>query len=297
MAFATLIGCAGGMVRAETVRFLMSGPAGVGFSSTPRESYVIAVSDAALIREARDYLAAGGGVPYLVPHVRIAEGGDGVNRNYAAPGHPAWNWRATELIEWIEFDPSQPRAAVYVPNLDTTPSRVVSELLTGTEHRGPYEDMALLRYPLTMELAGEESAVINVSTRGWVGTGERVLIAGFVVQGDAPRDVLVRAIGPSLAAFGVTDALANPRLAVFRGPALIAVNDDWLDGNFAPPPTNDTAGPGSPPWHVWLYPTRPEEAATRLSLPPGAYTVHVSGVGGTGIALVEVYDFDAMAPR
>jgi hypothetical protein len=128
-----------------------------------------------------------------------------------------------------------------------------------------------------------------------VGEGERALIAGFVVQGGVPRNVLIRAIGPSLSAFGVVEALADPRLSVFRGTEKIAENDDWKNGNFASllaPDGAQTAAP--PPWYMWLYPMHSKESAVRLSLAPGAYTVQVNGTGGTGIALVEVYDFDAL---
>lgn len=73
----------------------------------------------------------------------------------------------------------------------------------------------------------EYQRLINRSTRGDVGTGENILIGGFIVTGNAPKKVLVRAIGPSLTAFGVAGALADPRLRVFNGAALIAENDNW----------------------------------------------------------------------
>jgi hypothetical protein len=287
--------------RAETVRFLMSGPGSLSGAAVT-ESYVIAVSDPAFIQQARTYLAGYTGGPYLVPHVKIAAGADEVNRNFSEPGHPAWSWHATELVEWTIYDPSLIRPAVYLPNFHTWPSRVVTELLNGRPPTvigeppaPPYDAMTLVAFPLVMELgATDDGAVVNVSTRGWVGTGERVLIAGFVVQGSAPRNVLVRALGPSLATMGVTEVLADPSLSVYRGAERIAVNDNWASGNFVPPvqiPENP------PPWYAWLFPANANEPAMRLSLPPGAYSVHVSGVGGAGVALVEVYDLDALAPR
>lgn len=298
--FATLMSLMPAPSRAETVYFLMSGPVSVSAtSSKAAESYVVAVSDEALIQRARSYLAAGRGAPFLVPQVRIALGPDDANRNYAEPGHPLWDWHATELIGWTTYDPSLPVAAVYLPRFHTSPSRVVPELLTRTEMTEPADQMSLLYFPLMMELSpGVPSVVANVSTRGWVGTGQRVMIAGFVVDGGTPRNLVVRGIGPSLSAFGVEEALADPRITVYRGSEKIAENDNWAEGNLLRPPVRQTFVAEPPPWYEWLFPTNTKEAALRLLLSPGAYTVHLSGAaGGTGIALVEVYDFDALAPN
>ncbi len=295
--FAALLNLTIGRSRAETAYFLMSGPAPApANSSVVTESYVIAVSAPALIQQARSYLASGSPL-FLVPHLKIALGADATNGNYAEPGHPAWNWHATELIAWTTYDPTLVRAAVYLPNQHTKPSRVVTELLTWKELAPPTDEMTLVYFPLVMELSPDhESTLINIATRGWVGTGERGLIAGFVIQGGAPRNVLIRALGPSLSAFGVTEVLANPSIAVYHGTEKIAANDDWLDGNFIRPPARQTFV-AEPAWYEWLFPTNPKDSAIRLSLLPGAYTVQVSGGAGTGIALIEVYDFDALAPH
>ena len=71
--------------------------------------------------------------------------------------------------------------------------------------------------------AGE---LINVSTRGFVGTGDNVLIGGFIIEG-GPQTVLVRAPGPSLTTLGVSGALTNPSVELFSGQTSIAFNDDW----------------------------------------------------------------------
>lgn len=278
--------------QSETAYFLMSGPVPAG-SQPVFESYVVAVSDDALIQQARDYLRAGDRSVWLVPHVAIAMGvgPDPVNLNYAEPGHPAWSWHVPQLIEWTTFDPSQPRTLAVDPRIDGSPSSV-PQLLAADP---PYQDMTLIRFPLVMELKTDDAAsVVNVSTRGHVGTGEQVLIAGFIVQGGVPRNVLVRGIGPSLAQHGVNEPLADPKITIYRGSEKIAANDDWQDGNF----TGRFQIPEEPlPWYTWLFPSDPEEAAFQLSLPPGAYTVHVSGADdATGIALAEVYDLDALKP-
>ena len=117
----------------------------------------------------------------------------------------------------------------------------------------------------------------NVSTRGFVGTGDNVLIGGFIIE-ESAATVLVRAIGPSLSALGVTGALANPSIEVFSGQTSIAVNDDW----------QATARAEEIP--TTLRPANAREAAILLTLPPGAYTAIVRGVGNTtGVALVEVF--------
>ena len=121
----------------------------------------------------------------------------------------------------------------------------------------------------------------NLSTRGSIGTGDGVLIGGFIVGQTESNTVVIRAIGPSLASFGIADPLSDPMLTVFdsNGVAL-GSNDNWEDDKSAA----DIMQNG-------LAPTDAAESATVLHLPAGAYTAIVSGVnGGTGIGLVEVYD-------
>ena len=130
--------------------------------------------------------------------------------------------------------------------------------------------------------------LINLSTRGDVGTGENILIGGFIVTGNAPKKVLVRAIGPSLTAFGVAGALADPRLRVFNGAALIAENDNW---SIVPADTAATAQ-AARDTGAFALANGSKDAALILTLAPGAYTAQVSGADGasTGVALIEVYE-------
>ncbi len=132
---------------------------------------------------------------------------------------------------------------------------------------------------------GSAAALINVATRGQVGTGANVMIAGFVIQGPGNKKVIVRAIGPSLTAAGVSGALQNPTLTLYNSSsAVIGQNDDFLQ-NSGP----DLAAIAAKN----LTPTDARESAIYRVLPPGAYTVIVSGVGNTtGIGLVEIYDAD-----
>ena len=128
--------------------------------------------------------------------------------------------------------------------------------------------------------SGPGSSLLNISTRGNVQTGDNVMIGGFIVAGNGSQRVLVRAIGPSLGAFGVADPLADPVLELHNGDGdLIESNDDWMDN----PAEADIEATG-------IAPTDPKESAILQTLAPGAYTAIVSGAGGaTGTGLVEVY--------
>lgn len=121
--------------------------------------------------------------------------------------------------------------------------------------------------------------LINLSARGWVGEGDNVLIGGFIVRGDAPVDVLVRAQGPSLASFGVDGALDDTQLMVYQGSNLIASNDDWKSAQ-------QTVIEGS-----GYAPMDDKESAIMLvSLAPGVYTTHLRGKDGAiGVAIIETF--------
>ncbi len=120
----------------------------------------------------------------------------------------------------------------------------------------------------------------NLSVRGFVGSGEQVLIHGFTVRGPDPIRAAITAKGPSLSAYGITAALANPRLALFDAAGRqIAANDDI--GSLAP---------GVELARVPGVPTNPVESALVVVLPPGNYTAIVSAAAGTGVALLEVTD-------
>ncbi len=143
----------------------------------------------------------------------------------------------------------------------------------------------------TVGLASSDSAgrLTNLSTRSLVGPGDNAQIAGFVIGGSGTKKVLVRAAGPALrTVFGFTNALDDPSLELRNAAtgAIVATNDDW-DANVEPA----FSAVGAFAW------TRgSKDAALLISLPPGAYTAIVRGVGtSTGVALVEVYDADGGA--
>ena len=126
---------------------------------------------------------------------------------------------------------------------------------------------------------------LNISGRARVETGQGVVISGFIVTGTTPKRVGVRALGPSLANFGVSGPLADPILQLNRGDgSLVMVNDNWKNTQQA---QITEAG---------LAPSNDREAALIATLPAGNYTAIVSGKnGGTGVTLAEVYDLDQAA--
>ena len=122
--------------------------------------------------------------------------------------------------------------------------------------------------------------LVNVSVLKHLGSGVTI---GFVVGGSSARTVLVRAIGPTLGtAFGLGGAVADPRLALFAGQTQVGANDNW----------GGTAALRAAFGQVGAFELAPAslDAALLATLQPGAYTVQVSGIGGTGTALVEVYE-------
>ena len=121
----------------------------------------------------------------------------------------------------------------------------------------------------------------NISTRGQVQSGDRVLIGGFIVGGTQPKTVVVRAIGPSLAAVGINQPLSDPTVELRNASgAIVASNDNWGNG----PNAAQIQAEG-------LAPSQPAESALQATLNPGSYTAIVRSANGTtGVGLVEVYD-------
>lgn len=124
-----------------------------------------------------------------------------------------------------------------------------------------------------------DSKLANISTRGFVNTGDNVMIGGTIILGNTSATVLIRAIGPSLTSFGVPNALQDPTLELRDSDgALLASNDNWRSDQ-----ETEIMATGIPP-------TNNFESAILWSLPPGAYTAIVRGSdNSTGVALVEAY--------
>ncbi|PZR75684.1 MAG: hypothetical protein DLM73_04675 [Chthoniobacterales bacterium] len=131
-------------------------------------------------------------------------------------------------------------------------------------------------------------SMANVSNRGLSGAGEKTLIAGFIITGGEPRNVVVRALGPSLSASGIQQVAANPAIGVHQGSQGVAGNKDWK---------KDVRAEELSQKYPSLVPSNDKEAAMLLTLLPGAYTLHgINEDGAEGIMLLEVYDVDNAIP-
>jgi hypothetical protein len=121
--------------------------------------------------------------------------------------------------------------------------------------------------------------LLNLSTRGFAGAGDNVMIAGLILNGTDNGTICLRALGPSLVRFGVQGVITDPRLDLFDAQgSKVGANNNWKDSQENAIRT------------VGLAPANDTESALLTTLVPGNYTAIVSGVGGTtGIALVEAY--------
>ena len=128
----------------------------------------------------------------------------------------------------------------------------------------------------------------NISTRMDVGTGNNVMIAGFIVSGSQSKTVIIRALGPTLGSYGVANALSDPMLELHDSSgATIATNDDWQTGSQA----SQISSSG-------YAPNNSNEPALIATLAAGTYTAIVRGYNNsTGVALVEVYELDTLSTR
>jgi hypothetical protein len=196
--------------------------------------------------------------------------------------------RAFVFFEFAAFyrrDPDKAAFDMHVATLDSSngdfrAAGMINTFLTSDEYRerfGPPGPAA----PGVGPTPAPGAQSLNISTRGRVGTGENVLIAGFIITGSGSKDVVLRAIGPSLTSFGISDGLEDPVLELRAADgSLIESNDDWMSNQAAVEATG-------------LAPTDPRESAIVRTLATGAYTGIVRGKGSaTGVALAEVYDID-----
>jgi hypothetical protein len=127
------------------------------------------------------------------------------------------------------------------------------------------------------------SRITNISARARVAGVSDSLTAGFVLSGTEPSTLLIRAIGPSLAQFGINEALADPKLDLFAGSSWIQANDNWTD--------NGALSAAAGLVGAFPLPTNSKDAGLLVTLSPGAYSAQISGVGNsTGIALIEIFE-------
>jgi hypothetical protein len=193
------------------------------------------------------------------------------------------NWRDTQEAE-IQ--------ATGIPPTDNLESAIVMTLNPGAytaivSGKNNTAGVALIEaYDLNEAVAAKLG---NISTRAFVSTGSNVVIAGFILGGNSGADsIVVRGIGPSLTAFGVPDALANPTLELHNGNGTLLIsNNDWQDD---PAQAAIISGAG-------LAPTDNLESGIAAMLPPGVYSALLAGLNsGTGVGLLEVYDLGNGGP-
>lgn len=140
--------------------------------------------------------------------------------------------------------------------------------------------------------ADESEHLVNTSMRAKAGEGASTMIAGFVISGEGTKQILIRGVGPALAAQNVTGEISDPKLYLYRytpegGFALYGSNDNWNSATNA-----DEISRASEFAGAFALPTDGLDAAIKIDLPAGVYSAHLNG--GTGTALVEIYDVDGL---
>jgi len=137
--------------------------------------------------------------------------------------------------------------------------------------------------------SNKENSIVNISTLNRLRAPNDSIVSGFVISGTTESLVLVRGVGPTLASFGVADALLSPVLSVFKGDQLIATNNGWA--GTAPTTADEATRAFDQAGAFRFIDASSNDTAVLLKLAPGTYTAQVkSGDGGSGAALLEVYD-------
>ncbi len=167
----------------------------------------------------------------------------------------------------------------------------------GSDQAGTY-DVVVTNLFGTVTSSGSRVGVssdgkpVNMSTRCWVGSGADAEFGGFSISGNSPKQVLIRAGGPSLRFLGLNGVLADPVLELhdaIHGNAIIAQNDNWSDAPSMPADIERVAAATG----AFAWPRGSKDAALLVTLEPGLYSAVVRGRDdGTGIAMFEVYDAD-----
>jgi len=187
------------------------------------------------------------------------------------------NWKDDQRsqIEGGPFQPSDDRESVI---LRTLPPGAYTAILKGV---GNTTGVGTIELYDTNPAAAAQLA--NISTRGFVQTGQNVMIGGFMLGNTAGNSrVAIRGLGPSLASFGLSNVLTDPTLELHNGNGTVMIsNDNWQDD---PVSAADLTANG-------LAPTSPTEAGIFITLPPGTYTAVLEGKNATtGNGLIEIYN-------
>jgi hypothetical protein len=210
----------------------------------------------------------------------IASGSVPYDKNYCSPTHAVWNWHVVSVDALgIFYSPLD----FYDPAKDDGASKIAQDPAAWIQKYG--DEIHLEWYTIGQQIDPTlKDAMANVSNRGMTGAGERALITGFIITGGEPRNVVIRALGPSLSALGIQQPVANPKIEVYQGSHIVETNLDWKKGSRASDLSQN---------YPSLAPTNDKEAALLLTLLPGTYTIQVSSEDGVdGVAVVEAYDVD-----
>lgn len=249
--------------------------------TSPPQSFVIEVDSAQAAQI--EAIFSEGGRPGLGG--RIAAGSVDYNKDYYSPDHRVWNWH---FIEEGIFDFNKTLfPACECPSLIANPSEIAANPAEWIRQNGNV--YTPVRYQIIRRIdPSQRTSVANVSNRGLTGAGERTLIAGLIIKGGEPRNIVLRALGPSLSSSGIQQIAGNPRLVVHKEGTAIAGNLDWNEDSRAAE-LNEK--------YPTLTPTNDKEAALLLTLLPGAYTLQGINEDGTeGVVLLEAFDVDSALP-
>ena len=256
----------------------------LGSGNTQGQSFVVEVN-AAIKAQIDDLLARQHQVGV---RGRIAAGSVPYNKSYYEPGQPVWNWHFA-LVEGLrDFTEFPFDTTEWNPNRDSPLSDIAADPAGWIKSHG--DAYYPRQYFVLREVdPSKKDAMANVSNRGLAGAGEKRLITGFIITGGEPRNVVLRALGPSLSAAGVHQVAGNPRLELYSPSGIrIASNADWKSDHRA----NQLIGS-----YPSLAPANDKEAAMLLTLLPGAYTLQgINEDGIEGVMLLEAYDVDSVAP-
>jgi hypothetical protein len=263
--------------------------AGKGVAFFPYETFAFGTLDLGILQSADTAIALHTKARVAV---RIAAGGNSLNANYFTGGYPNqfWGWSVTEII-YVESPTSvTPPSLIGLPPAaySSTPGEIDADPAGWIASNGDIyfpQDFFLVR---AFNPDTPKAAALNASLRGPVGpNAEQSIIGGITVAGNTSQglDVIIRAIGPSLAAAGISNPVRGTKLVLYdsRG-SLVYTNIGWQ---------ND--------WRAEEYRTRwpsfvpssPAESAVLINLLPGPYTVRVeSSDGSSGLALIEFFNAD-----
>jgi len=211
---------------------------------------------------------------YLVNGGRFYDGGDSAIYKFTPEGNRSTFFGPTEYWGGCDFGSLA---------IDSTGNVFVTDDCTGIDKITPAGTRSVFASGVEGPLAFQPPqaptpTLVNISARGSVETGDNALIAGFIVTGSDPEQVITRGLGPSLTNFGVSDALQDPDVELHNSTSMMTHNDDW--------PNASTANQVP----MSYRPADIRESAFMTTLPQGAYTTVLSGKNGmTGNGLLEVY--------